>query len=404
MSKRLQVQVKVATKPYFEPAAIGVLQRKCACGNHAMGECEECKESKMIKGLLQRASVSPRGKEIEGEVPSTVHEVLRSPGQPLDAETRAFMEPRFGHDFSGVRVHTDAKAAESARAVNALAYTVQRHVVFGLGLYAPTTDAGRRLLAHELTHTIQHRPSQGSQLVLTDSPVHDSPVHEREANAAAQDVLNQRSVPFLTSLNSGSISRQELNPDEPLKIERDFEVQPHVFPMNPAAEKEVEKRGDAELRHLATLPHLALKQWRALTQSERDQVLRYMMLLYGPPFASEFLVYAKGIKKPRPGPGGALKGFEYTPKWLFGRGYRHAHGEIWVHPSGEWIQVFEPSVKVPEKEPSPPPEGDIEKTCPSDKCFDEEGEDSCKDCCEELYPDKSSECRRYCDARCESLL
>ena len=368
----------------------------CACGTHTIrGECEDCKGK---KGFLQRPALSPRGKGIKGEgvVPPIVHEVLHSPGQPLDAETRAFMELRFGHDFSRVRVHTDAKAAELARAVNALAYTVQRHVVFGLGLYAPATDAGRRLLAHELTHTIQHRPGQGSQLVLTDSPL-----HEREADAAVQDMLNQRSVPFLTSLNSGSISRQELNPDEPLKIERDFEVQPHVFPMNAPAEKEVEKRDDAELRHLATLPHLALKQWRTLTQSERDQVLRYMMLLYGPPFASEFLVYAKGIKKPRPGPGGALKGFQYTPKWLFGRGYRHAHGEIWVHPSGEWIQVFEPSVK---EEPSPPPEDDIEKTCPSDKCFDEEGEDLCKDCCKELYPDESSECRRYCDARCESLL
>ena len=95
-------------------------------------------------------------------VPPIVHEVLRSPGQPLDVATRAFMEPRFGHDFSGVRVHTDAKAAESARAVNALAYTVGRNVVFGAGQYLPQTNAGQRLLAHELTHTVQQIKSESA--------------------------------------------------------------------------------------------------------------------------------------------------------------------------------------------------------------------------------------------------
>ena len=90
-----------------------------------------------------------------GEVSSSVHEALRSPGQPLDAETRAFMEPRFGHDFSQVRVHADTKAAESAQSVNALAYTVGRDVVFQSGAYSPSTYAGRQLVAHELTHVVQ---------------------------------------------------------------------------------------------------------------------------------------------------------------------------------------------------------------------------------------------------------
>jgi hypothetical protein len=90
-------------------------------------------------------------------VPPIVHEVLNSPGQPLDPATRALMEPRFGHDFSHVRVHTDARASESARAVNALAYTVGRDVVFAEGRYEPNAEQGRKLLAHELTHTIQQR-------------------------------------------------------------------------------------------------------------------------------------------------------------------------------------------------------------------------------------------------------
>ena len=84
-------------------------------------------------------------------VPSSVHEVLRSPGQPLDSVTRAFMEPRFGFDFSHVRVHVGSAAEKSARDVNAQAYTVGRNIVFGRASFAPNTHEGRHLLAHELT-------------------------------------------------------------------------------------------------------------------------------------------------------------------------------------------------------------------------------------------------------------
>jgi Domain of unknown function (DUF4157) len=93
-----------------------------------------------------------------GEAPSTVREALRSPGQPLDVSTRGFFEPRFGHDFSRVRIHTDARAAESAREVSALAYTVGHNIVIdpGRGLAA---QESRRLLAHELVHTVQQERS-----------------------------------------------------------------------------------------------------------------------------------------------------------------------------------------------------------------------------------------------------
>ena len=88
-------------------------------------------------------------------VPSIMHEVLRSPGHRLPANTRARMQSHFGHDFSRVRVHHDGKAAESARAVNARAYTVGRDIVFGAGAYAPLSAPGSRLLAHELAHVVQ---------------------------------------------------------------------------------------------------------------------------------------------------------------------------------------------------------------------------------------------------------
>ena len=119
--------------------------------------------------------------------PPVVHDVLRSSGQPLDAATRAYMEPRFGHDFSGVRVHTDDRAAESARAVQAQAYTVGRDVVFGTGQYAPGTKAGGELLAHELTHVARQTASSvgGEGELTVGAP---ASAEEREADAAARRV------------------------------------------------------------------------------------------------------------------------------------------------------------------------------------------------------------------------
>lgn len=122
-----------------------------------------------------------------GSAPPIVHEVLRSPGQPLDAQTRSFFEPRFGHDFSKVRVHADERAHESARSVNGLAYTVGNDLVFGAGHFAPHTKPGQRLLAHELTHVVQQ--SQG--LVSTPREVEvgaPNDTLEREADRFADAI------------------------------------------------------------------------------------------------------------------------------------------------------------------------------------------------------------------------
>jgi outer membrane protein OmpA-like peptidoglycan-associated protein len=128
----------------------GLLRRQSACGNHAYGECEARKRE--TGGLVQR-SVVDRGRA--GEAPAIVHEVLRSPGRSLDTATRSLMEPRLGHNLSGVRVHSDQQAARSARAVGARAYTVGHDVVFDSGQYAPDSNVGQSLLSHELTHVVQ---------------------------------------------------------------------------------------------------------------------------------------------------------------------------------------------------------------------------------------------------------
>jgi predicted chitinase len=133
------------------PVGTGLLQRKCACGGSAglTGQCAECDQERLT---LQRQAAN---QSAPSAVPSIVHDVLRSPGQSLDGDTRAFMESRFGHDFSQVRVHADSRASDSARAVNATAYTVGQNVVFQAGSYQPETETGRMLLAHELTHVVQ---------------------------------------------------------------------------------------------------------------------------------------------------------------------------------------------------------------------------------------------------------
>ena len=202
----------------------------------------------------QRRTISA-AREHAPEVPSIVHDVLRSTGLPLDPATCAFMEPHFGHHFSGmhtsghhiaqsgmavsrpgdpyeqeadraaeqitqmleertsedvaldrrprqegradcdfsrVRVHTDAPAAQAAQALNAAAFTVGQHIVFGANQYEPSTIAGRSLLAHELTHTVQHPgatfPMAQRRLIATGSQADVDSFIDLVAPAIGQDL------------------------------------------------------------------------------------------------------------------------------------------------------------------------------------------------------------------------
>lgn len=139
------------------------VQRKCACQGSGQ-PCAECEEE---KNKVQRKAIAPAAPM---GAPPIVDQVLNSPGQPLDKATRGFMEPRLGHDFSGVRIHTGRQAAQSAHEVNAAAYTVGRNIVFGGGEYAPETSSGRRLLAHELTHVVQQTDSTGGAMSGDGTP------------------------------------------------------------------------------------------------------------------------------------------------------------------------------------------------------------------------------------------
>jgi hypothetical protein len=208
--------------PAAEPVSRtqGVLQRKCTCGNHTVsgGLCEDCgKQHNVLRRATLGQSVPdtalpltpapliqtkltigaaddpleaeadrvaehvlavpshscvngtpPRIQRVSGQsarqveaVPASVDRVLAGPGRSLDPALRQDMEQRFGHDFSKVRVHSGAFAEQSAREVSANAYTVGHNIVFGAGRFAPETHAGRRLLAHELTHILQQNAPTG---------------------------------------------------------------------------------------------------------------------------------------------------------------------------------------------------------------------------------------------------
>jgi hypothetical protein len=143
------------------------LQRACSCG----GRCAECQagEPHPEGESLQRQRAAPDDLARE-PVPPVVHAALRSPAEPLNPATRAFMETRFGRDFSRVRVHTGPLAERSAKAVRAQAYTVGSDVVFGAGRYAPANREGQRLLAHELVHVVQQSASSPSLSVAQRQP------------------------------------------------------------------------------------------------------------------------------------------------------------------------------------------------------------------------------------------
>jgi hypothetical protein len=215
MTEQASLNLQKVNVSAFIPERRSLLQRKCACGQHTIAgsECAECRKKR--KGMMQRSATSSAP---VNTAPPVVHDVLSSPGQPLDTATRTFMEPRFGHDFSGVRVHTDAKAAESVRAVNALAYTVGKNVVFGAGQYAPGTMEGKRLLAHELTHVGQQKDGSTFQRRLTIGSPTDH--FEREAEAFATQIVSGESVqvkPSPVGAQGQTIQRDLATPlpDEP---------------------------------------------------------------------------------------------------------------------------------------------------------------------------------------------
>lgn len=209
------------------------VQRKCAhCeeeekkaeapviadGNHStvQRKCAHCEEEEKLQRKEGEGAAS-------GEAPAIVHEVTSSGGQPLDSGTRSFFEPRLGYDLSQVRVHTDSQAAESARSVQAHAYTVGNHVVFGANQFDPASTDGKKLLAHELTHTIQQGSAGNAALQPKLMVGNVGTPAEVEADHIASLVTNNQTAGPITHTSARPmVSRQatdtaEKNFDSPQK-------------------------------------------------------------------------------------------------------------------------------------------------------------------------------------------
>src|SRR5438477_4385688 len=155
---------------------------------------------------------------IEEQQSSPVKEVVGSGGgSPLDRETRGFMESRLGADFGDVRIHTDSKASESAKSVQAHAYTVGNDVVFQSGKYSPESDSGKRMLAHELTHVVQQRsgPVAGTPAPGGIKVSHPADSFEQAAESSADRVMSSAPAAQLaTAAAPPSIQREGEEEDE----------------------------------------------------------------------------------------------------------------------------------------------------------------------------------------------
>jgi len=243
MSEQSQYQTSRFFPQPFAAVQTGVLQRKCSCGTHTIAgdKCDECKNE---GGAVQR---KPSNFTEHKQAPPIVHEVLQSPGQALDTNTRSTFETSFTQipissvsgqlsqssltigdasdryeqeadrvadsimtkekssdktlssneqqngkfDLSQVRIHTGAKAAESAREINALAYTLGNSIVFGAGQFAPATREGRKLIAHELTHVAQQSGNISPKIQRQPGADEEEPASEL-AKKLKEDSLFQK--------------------------------------------------------------------------------------------------------------------------------------------------------------------------------------------------------------------
>jgi hypothetical protein len=198
-------------------AATPSIQRQCACEGGT--PCPKCEEEK--KGLMQR-KIGESSDRAGMSVPDSFIEHLKH-GNPLDLSTRSFFESRFAEDFSQVRLHADDPAAESARRLNALAFTVGNNIVMGAGQFAPSSPAGQRLLAHELTHVVQQRNMSGVSSGLSATTAHQGVVQRQELipiPELAPDFSPEFSPDF----------SPELAPDFAPEFEPEIELDPEISP------------------------------------------------------------------------------------------------------------------------------------------------------------------------------
>jgi len=217
--------------------------------------CVECEEEEMVHRESGAQTATPK---VTNSVAANIH-AMNGGGSPLPATTRAFFEPRFGADFSHVRVHTDSRAATTANSIQAKAFTVGPNIAFGTGRYAPHSPEGRQLLAHELTHVVQQTAGGTTQRKLAEPAVvqRDSSVKitkklsDNMSRAEVQQVLQEFFEKTMKAQGGKSVSMTEdvkntlrriLLNDMPGLMKLDSYLGRSIFPGSPAElAKEVAK-------------------------------------------------------------------------------------------------------------------------------------------------------------------
>jgi hypothetical protein len=202
------------------------VQRQCACGG-TCAKCQEEEQQRQVQRAVQRASASHAPAEFDGVPAST--------GEQLDPATRQPMEAHFGADLADVRVHTGAAAAKSATSIDALAYTSGRDIYFASGMYAPSSNSGRRLLAHEVAHVVQQssgkepsiatKSSHGAKIGAPDDPL------EGEADHAAEEYMRKDGSAATEEQRQKLSASQTIPPIQ--RAPASGQVAPDSPPMNP---------------------------------------------------------------------------------------------------------------------------------------------------------------------------
>jgi hypothetical protein len=230
----------VADEVMHAPAPL--LARKCASCESTGSSCASCAEP---EETIQRKS--PSSENTTGRSDGIRSIYTADAGAPLSHETRALMEQRFGADLSPVRVHSDSRAAEPARSVDALAYTVGRDIVFGAGQYAPQTSAGQKLLAHELTHFMQ-QSSAAFQPMLQRACITDP-----ECEPAEEGELPGTAVKGSAAHFHASVEREEKEKAEEEETKTPREIRDELcskVPPNPACTADGHARKATEFEKL----------------------------------------------------------------------------------------------------------------------------------------------------------
>jgi hypothetical protein len=247
------------------------------------------------------------------QAPPLVHDALRAPGQPLDPATRAFFEPRFGHNFSDVRVHADPTAARSAATVNARAYTVGPQVAFAPGQYAPQTAAGRTLLAHELAHVVQQRTAHTPTL-RRDTPKPAAAPAPLPTSLDQYPEAERKSLVVLTGAVAASDIALIYAPVAPGAVRMTRFPSPSIefaFDPNIAAAAQPNLKQVAALLTGGITPPLDLGQTISLEIAPIGMVMRFTHIAHGKPVRDVMLVEQLG---PIPAAGAAAATTKFAAK------------------------------------------------------------------------------------------